>query len=748
MKKALLAITLLILCAGCSEVEEIAPLLYPGGDISDPSATTPQFQPKAPIPAPPPFSGRPPSDREVSQALEKEGLAALGLSPELLHALGQTGSITVDLLESSPPATYQAAYARIFQRGWPLVWTADWTSERFCTMYGFVSENLELRQVTPLLQRMLQEMIHASLEQYHYSAGDLKEAAWRNTAFLCVAARLLNPNAPTPFIVSGIVRQELDLIQAAAGEEPSPLFSLDAKENPCAGGPAFGCIDYGLFRNHPFIQFHPSRRKLHQALLWLSTGSLPLQERLPFLQAVLLTDCVKRAQVKEDDRQVPAWRAWLKILRFYAFFYRLEPSTDFVQVDRLLRGSLPEGFDENFFLNPSKIQDLERAQPEFTRLREEEFRLFPSPVGNLTPYFSPLVFPSVGPDTKNPLYANFLLPNLSADCTPAPPDKSRRRYLNCGGLTEEDYRYLFCNSANLAFQDPRVMDIFRPLPSATDLAAALDWPAATPAPGFCGYSRNLARLQRQLRNRPANDWAATLADLMVWTMRHVPEVRPTAKPRDVSIPALPPAAPPFGMLVQIQPGPVAFRESRSTPDRNRSLLHVRLEAAPESFHRLSEMTEYFRHYLMMSDYSDLLLDEILLQYSSVADRLAQLAVIPSAADATSPAQLQYLQSLDQRLDLLESRLLGYFPGDSPARFQRTFPRWSPLWVSAETRTQRIGICGEFRWRITLFRNGAGLHAGVAPLPAYLEMEASISRFFSQPEIAELLRKGVPKPPVD
>ena len=132
----------------------------------------------------------------------------------------------------------------------------------------------------------------------------------------------------------------------------------------------------------------------------------------------------------------------------------------------------------------------------------------------------------------------------------------------------------------------------------------------------------------------------------------------------------------------------------------------------------------------------------------VADRLAQLAAISSAADAPSPAQLQYLQSLDQRLDLLESRLLGYFPGDSPARFQRTFPRWSPLWMSAETRTQRIGICGEFRWRITLFRNGAGLHAGVAPLPAYLEMEASISRFFSQPEIAELLRKGVPKPPVD
>ena len=35
-------------------------------------------------------------------------------------------------------------------------------------------------------------------------------------------------------------------------------------------------------------------------------------------------------------------------------------------------------------------------------------------------------------------------------------------------------------AANLAFQDPRVLDIFRPLPSATDLAAALDWPASAP----------------------------------------------------------------------------------------------------------------------------------------------------------------------------------------------------------------------------------------------------------------------------
>ena len=167
-------------------------------------------------------------------------MSELGLTPEQLHALAQTGSLTIEAPDSPPPATYQAAYARVFQRGWPLVWSSDWAGERFFTMYGFVSENLELRQVTPLLQRMLQEMIHASLEQYHYSAGDLKEAAWRNTAYLCVAARLLNPDAPTPFIVSGIVRQELDLIQAAAGESPSPLFSLDAERESLRrpGGPS------------------------------------------------------------------------------------------------------------------------------------------------------------------------------------------------------------------------------------------------------------------------------------------------------------------------------------------------------------------------------------------------------------------------------------------------------------------------------------------------------------------------------
>ncbi len=745
MKKALLAIALLVLCAGCSDVEELAPLLYPGGEISDPAAGTPPFQPKAPIPPPPPTSTRPLSDREAAQVLEREGLSELGLSPELLHALAETGSVTIDLPDPSPPATYQAAYNRIFQHGWPLVWTSDWAGERFFTMYGFVSENLELRQVKPLLQRLLQEMIHASLEQYHYSAGDLKEAAWRNTAFLCVAARLLNPNAPTPFIVSGIVRQELDLIQAGAGEQPSPLFSLDAPQNPCAGAPAFGCIDYSLFRSDPFIRFHPSRKELHQSLLWLSAGALPLRQKLPFLQAALLTDCVKRAQVKQDDRQVPAWRIWLKILRFYKFFYRLEPSVDFVQVDRLLRESLPESFDENFFLNPAKLQDLERAQPGFSRFREEEFRLFPRQDRVLAPYLSPLVFPAVGPDTKHPLYPNFLLANLSADCAPAPVDNSRRRYLNCASLTAEDYRFLFCNAANLAFQDPRVMDIFRPLPSAADLAAALDWPAS-PGQGFCGYSRNLARLQRQLRNRPANDWAATLADLAVWMMRPAPAGRPAARPRGAANPAPPPAAPPFGALVQLQPGPIDFRESRAVPDRNRSLLHVRLETAPEQFHRLAETAEYFRHYLMMSDYSDLILDDILLQYSSVADRLAQLSALPPADDGPSPAQLQYLQSLDQRLDLLESRLLGYFPGESPARFRRTFPRWSPLWVSAETHTQRIGICGTFRWRITLHRDAGGLRAAVSPQPAYLEMEASSSRFFTQPEIADLLRKGIPKPP--
>lgn len=748
MKKALLAIALLTLCAGCSEVEEFAPLLYPGGDIPNPSAVIPPFQPKAPVPSPPSLSGRPPSDKEVAQALEQDGLADLQLTPDMVHALALAGSLTVEMSDPPLPSTYQAAYARVFRRGWPLVWSADWAGERFFTMYRFVSENIELRQVTPLLQRMLQEMIHASLEQYHYSAGDMKEAAWRNTAFLCVAARLLNPNAPTPFIVSGVVRQELDLIQAAAGEAPSPLFSLDAGANPCAGGRDFGCLDYSLFRSHPFIRFHPSRGNLHQSLFWLSEGSLPLRQKLPFLQAVMLTDCVKRAEVKVEERQAPAWRIWLKILRFYSFFYRLESSADFVQMDRLLRGTLPESFDENFFLNPAKLEDLERAQPEFARLREGEFRVFPRPADSLSPYFAPLVFPSVGPDMKNPLYANFLLPNLAADCAPAPPDKSRRRFLNCAGLTAEDYRFLFCNAYSLAFQDPRVKDIFRPLPSAADLAAALDWPSeASPAPGFCGYSRNLSRLQRQLRNRPADDWAATLADLAVWMMRPAPDMRAAARLRTAENALRPPPGPPFGILTQIQPGPAGFLESKSSPDRNRSLLHVRLEAAPESFHRLSEATEYFRHYLMMTDFSDLILDEILLQYSSVSDRLAQVAALPPDADDLSPAQLQYLQSLDQRIDLLESRLLGYFPGETPARFQLTFPRWTLLWMSPETRTQRIGICGAFRWRITLYRAADRLHAGVSPQTAYFEMDASSSRFFSQPEIADLLRKGIPKPPV-
>jgi hypothetical protein len=124
-----------------------------------------------------------------------------------------------------------------------------------------------------------------------------------------------------------------------------------------------------------------------------------------------------------------------------------------------------------------------------------------------------------------------------------------------------------------------------------------------------------------------------------------------------------------------------------------------------------------------------------------------VAALPPDADGLSPAQLQYLQSLDQRLDLLESRLLGYFPGETPARFQRTLPRWTPLWVSPETRTQRIGICGTFRWRITLYRAADRLHAGVSPQPSFFEMEASSSRFFTQPEISDLLRRGIPKPPV-
>jgi hypothetical protein len=745
MKKLLLALILLLPIAACSEVEEIVPLLYPGGAISDPAAGIPSFQPSAPsLPTAPP-SRHPPTERETAQALEQAGLAGLGLSPETMRELALSGSLEVDIPALRKQSTFKEAYLYLFSRGWPVYWSSTWASERFFTMFDFVSENLERRQVALLLQRMLREMIHSSLEQYHYSTGDLKEAAWRNTAFLCIAARLLDPDAPTPFIVSGIVRKELDLIQAADTEAPSPLLSLDAKENPCIGKTRFGCLDYRLFRNHPFIRFYPARRNLHQAMLWLSQPGLPLREKLPFLQSVLMTDCVKRAQVLRDQRPIPAWRIWLMIVRFYAFLYRTEPAPDFVQMDSLLRQNLPESFDENYFLNTVKLEELERLQPQFADFRQGEFHFFPRLAEDLAPYFGSLVYPAVGPDTGNPLYAGFLIPNLSADCGPMDLQKSRRRLLSCSGLTPDDYGFLFCNANDLAFRDPRVMEVFRPLPCAEDLLNALDWPSsADGAPGYCRYTRNLNQLRQQLRTRAANDWSVTMADLTVWMMRPYANTPLSLRPKSRTGPPLS-SHPPVDLLLQLRPTPSIRKENKSSPDRTRSLQQALLEPNPGHYHRLMEATEYYRHLIMMAGFSDLVLDDILLQYSAVAERMEQIAAQNSARDPLSPAQAQYIRSLDQRMDLLESRLMGYFPGYPNTRFLRLYPRWTPLWSSPDMRTQRVAIMGDFRLHVLLLRDSPdGFHVRLAPQPAYFETESSSSRFFSPQEIAEILRKNVPK----
>lgn len=751
MKRFIAAVLFSALSLHCAEVEQITPMLYPEGRIPNPAEAVALFEPAALEPGPAgPVRANPVSAVELEKALAGSGIPATFLSPDDKKTLAAEGACLLRDGELAAMDSLDEAYLHLAGRGWPVLVTADRVADLYFNMFHYLFVALEKKRVEPALKQLLQDMIHTSLEQYHSMAGDLKEAAWRNTAFLCVASRILDPDAPTPFIVSGMVRKELDLIGAAAGETASPLFSLDSSGNPCARDDSFACVDYAVFRQHPLVQRFPGTADLHRAFLWLSRFSFPLRAKYPFYQTVLLTDCIKRTQFSQGATQVPAWRAWLAMARFYMFAFRTEPGDNFHQVDRLLGNIFPRSFNENDALETSRLGKLESTHPEFLAFRQGNFRFLPAWEDSLASYFQPLLVPEVGANTGHPLYDGFLLQNLSLDCAPDPGYARRREiFTNCSRMVPADIDFLYCNALNLSFKNPDVMTIFRTLPSSSDLLAALGWPdgVANPNDAFCFYGRNLDRLQTGLGARPPAVWGGTFTDLSIYCARELDPDRSTVA-TDATAPTWRRKArlAAYDVLTQIQISPRDQESTRSVRDSTpgHSFTDVRLEPSAAFYNSLWAATDYLRKLLMLLGFSDLELDEILIQYTDLVEQLRNISRQLTAGETLSPAHLLFVQSLFSRFSFLETRLTGYFKDLGPLPLQRPFPRCPVLWNCPQTRSMVLGISGDFHLFLAICRANGADRVCAAPQPCYYELITSQKSTWKRQEIVRLLEQGLPR----
>jgi hypothetical protein len=149
-------------------------------------------------------------------------LVPLALSPEQLELLGRAGV-------AASPADYpefHVLYQESERNNLPLFITSDALLHIFHLTFDQLLSKLEEEVFLAKLHELNQALLAEAEKQTEQLKGTAwEEAAWRTAAFLAVGSRLADPEFQLPQSVESLAQAELDLIEAASGPAPSPIFT-------------------------------------------------------------------------------------------------------------------------------------------------------------------------------------------------------------------------------------------------------------------------------------------------------------------------------------------------------------------------------------------------------------------------------------------------------------------------------------------------------------------------------------------
>lgn len=170
-----------------------------------------------------PVNGRPLLQQEAIDPRMGNVLVPLVLSAEQLNQLGKDGVI-------SSPADYpefHVLYKESVQNNLPVFVTSDALLHAYHLTFDQLLSSLE----EYVFLTKLRELNQALLAQIEMEYGQLKDTSWGQPArgvyaYLAVGSRLADPSYQFPEVVKDLAQAELDLIEAAGGPAPSPIFPL------------------------------------------------------------------------------------------------------------------------------------------------------------------------------------------------------------------------------------------------------------------------------------------------------------------------------------------------------------------------------------------------------------------------------------------------------------------------------------------------------------------------------------------
>ena len=384
------------------------------------------------------------------------------------------------------------------REGVPIIITTDSVMHLFHIQFNELLKNIEINKLIPILNEFLDAAIEESISQYkNLEDKELKELSRRNTAYLAVAKKLLEPGYKAPSMVKSEVNDEIERIEDHKGFYKNPLFSKDCPDvcekilypNDYNKGQGDKCrqdvkdikVEYQgktwLFQNlykevciktcycEDYSQYVPrghytaseELKQYFKSMMWLGIMTFKAKGEGWTKQAVLLTDAVKSANVMD---------LWNKIYTVTGFFAGASDDLTFYEYDTAVFNLFDYEFDENEKL---KQQITEKMQEEIKKMRGPkilggfEFDL----AGNLkdttqglrligqryaidSHILSELVYNNVGPNPNSEYYEEVVDYCVTRSCL-GPPlcSQPKEFYISCENMDENKTKYWneVCNAA-------------------------------------------------------------------------------------------------------------------------------------------------------------------------------------------------------------------------------------------------------------------------------------------------------------
>lgn len=230
------------------------------------------------------------------------------LSEEQVRQLEQVGFVITPGQEKEFFTVYEKArYANV-----PIFITSDSLLHSYHLMFDKVLRTAEREYFIPLLRTMNSALLATADQQYQsLQNSDWAEAALRSVAYLGVASKLLDASVQIPDYAADLVEQEVALIEAAAGIQPSPIFPYLANGE-----------DYTQYIPRSHYTLSEDLKAYFKSMMWYGRMTFRIKGAeaeaglLETRMALLIVQALRSSQVNGR----PALDAWADLYEPTAFF--------------------------------------------------------------------------------------------------------------------------------------------------------------------------------------------------------------------------------------------------------------------------------------------------------------------------------------------------------------------------------------------------------------------------------------------